>query len=87
MWWLIEAPARLIGSLAAPLLGIVALVAAIGAGVGIGRLLELYTPASWSPDVRRALSIALGVAVFAYVGVVLWEAQRWMAFSTLHAVQ
>lgn len=84
MFWLIDAPARLIGALAGPLVALGALLLSLMAGAGVGYLADTYLlPAGMNASWRKWISLVIGIVAWLYVGMVLYRAQHWAAFSLL----
>lgn len=68
-------PGKVVGGLIGEGWALVALAAMFAAGAYIFRAVEYCLP--------RAAAVTIGVIAGLYVGVVMWEAQKWTAIAML----
>lgn len=69
-------PAGILGGLGDMGLDLALLLATLGCAIGVGALVERIMDMRVTPAVRHSLAVALGIAAFFYVGLVLWEARH-----------
>lgn len=74
---LVDTPARLLGKMIGPLVGMTFLVASIAAGMGVGRWVFMRY--------GKIPGWIVGLIVWVYVAMVLFRTQHWAAFALLQA--
>lgn len=89
-WWsvLVDGPARLLGGFAGPIIGIAVFVGSIFVAAFLVKHFDRLVLSRFIQleSTRQLVGIAVGFVFWLYIAAVLWETQKYTAFSLLQAL-